>query len=133
MSMYCLGRTSGLVVDSGCDVTNIVPVLDGYCITDAIENMSIAGKNLTSYAQKLLNESGQYQFQSIAEVEEVRKIKESVCFVAESQNGIEVVAQSGPEHDIGYRLPDDSEIIVQSKIRMQVPELFFQPELGGFN
>jgi actin, other eukaryote len=49
MSMYAYGRTTGLVVDAGEDVSHIVPVFEGFTISHAIEKMDIAGRVLTSY------------------------------------------------------------------------------------
>ena len=38
---------------------------------------------------------------------------------------------SSSEMDVAYELPDKSMITVSGKVRMQVPELLFKPELNG--
>ena len=58
MSLYAAGKTTGIVVDSGYDATNITPICDGFPITDAVVKMDVTGRTLNDYCQKLLNEAG---------------------------------------------------------------------------
>ena len=81
MSLYANGRTTGVVVDAGDGVSHPVPVFEGFTIPHAVMKMQIAGRVLTDYMQKLLLENGN-SFTSSAELEIVRDIKETLCYVS---------------------------------------------------
>ena len=82
MSLYAAGRTTGLVCDAGDGVSHTIPIYEGYCIPHAIEKMDIAGRRLTEWMQKLLQNTG-YTYTSSAELEIVKDIKEKCSYVAQ--------------------------------------------------
>ena len=47
LALYCYGRTTGLVVDSGEGVTSLVPIHEGFSINTTTKKMYLAGSDLT--------------------------------------------------------------------------------------
>lgn len=86
LSLFSSGRTSGIVLDSGEGVTNIVPIFEAYAIPHAIERIELAGQDLTQRMHKLMTDRG-YNFSS-SELNIINGIKERTCSIAEDFNGL---------------------------------------------
>ncbi|GLJ30075.1 hypothetical protein SUGI_0594720 [Cryptomeria japonica] len=127
LTLYAQGLLTGLVVDSGDGVTNIVPVIDGYSFPHATKRVNIAGRHITSYLIELLLRRG-YALNRTSDFETAREIKEQLCYISydfkrEIQLGLETTVLV--RH---YTLPDGRVIKVGSE-RFQAPEALFNPEL----
>lgn len=81
LALYASGRTTGLVLDSGDGVSHAVPVYGGFAITNAIQRVDIAGRDVTEHLQLLLRKAG-VVLSTSAEKEIVRNIKESHGYVS---------------------------------------------------
>lgn len=56
-------------------------MFEGIIETDAIRRLNVAGRHVTEYMIKLLMLRG-YSFNSTADFETVREIKENLCYVS---------------------------------------------------
>src|SRR3989338_6059647 len=85
LSLYALGRKTGIIFESGSEVSQIVPIYDGFAIKNGITNLDLGGFNLTNYLMKILTKKG-YSFTTTAEREIVCDIKEKLCYISLNYN-----------------------------------------------
>lgn len=125
LSLYASGRTTGVVMDSGDGVTHVVPVYEGFAVPHAISRMDLAGRDVTRHLQLLLRRTG-YNFQTSAEMEVVRQIKENCCVVAFNP----AEQENQPLTKYPYQLPDGTILEIGAEA-FRAPEILFQPDLVG--
>lgn len=128
LSLYASGRTTGIVLDAGDGVSHAVPVYEGFAITNSIQRIDVAGRDITEYLQTLLRKSG-YVFHTSAEKEVVRHIKEAVTYVAldprkEEKDWAKVKLDQ--DKVVEYTLPDGNKLKVRA-----MPTTGWMRWLGG--
>lgn len=129
LSLYASGRSTGIVLECGYGVGQIVPIDNGRVISNAVSRLDVAGTDLTNYLLKLLTERG-YEFTSLAQTEIVQDVKEKLCYVAEDFDAEMQKAAQSSELDKNYELPD-GEVITVGNERFRCPETLFAPSLIG--
>ena len=105
LSLYASGLTTGMVVDSGSDLTLTVPVHEGYTLTRQITTSKVAGAAVTRYLIQMLAEKG-YDFTTPDEVDIATRIKETMGFVSGGGGG----STSPSDQTDVYMLPDGTEL-----------------------
>jgi len=126
LSLYASGRTTGVVVDCGDGVSHTVPIYEGYSMPHAIQRINLAGRDLTDYICKILQES-KITLTTTAERESAKKIKEDLCYCS-MDFATDVENFAGKEKQ--FEMPDGTVVTVHNQM-IRCPELMFKPSLDG--
>lgn len=129
LGLFSVGRTTGLVLDSGAGVTHTVPVYEGFALPFATSRLDIAGDDLSTFLETLLvNEAGiKIKADDISNKEEIERIKEKICYVAFD---IDTSRKDSDDKEkvIQHSLPDGQKFEI-TKEHFTCPEALFQPSL----
>jgi actin-related protein 3 len=71
---------TGTVIDSGDGVTHVVPIVDGYVLTNAIRHIPLAGRTITNYILERLRER-EKGIPPDEALQVAQRIKERYCYV----------------------------------------------------
>jgi actin-related protein 2 len=126
--LHTQGLLTGVVVDTGDGVTHVVPVYDGFVPQNLIRRLDVAGRHVTQYLNKLLMLRG-YAFNSSADFDTVRQIKEKLCYVSSDIMQERKLAQETTCLMDTFTLPD-GKVIKIGRERFEAPECLFNPSLG---
>lgn len=129
LALLSQGLKTGLVVDSGDGVTNIVPVYEGYVQEHCVRRMNIAGDDITTQLMRLLISRG-YPLNPTADFESVRELKERLCYVALNLKDEQRYARETTLVDTQYTFPDSRVVRVGGE-RFMAPEMLFTPGVAG--
>ncbi|CAF1467837.1 unnamed protein product [Rotaria sordida] len=127
LSFYSLGKTAGVILEIGDDVSHSVPINEGYAIPHAINRLDIAGRDLTDFMVRLLAERG-YTFTTTAEREIVRDIKENLGYIALDFEQELLASIHSNNIKESYKLPD-GEIVTIDNERFRCSEALFVPAI----
>jgi len=128
-SLFAEGIDTGIVLDSGDGVTHCIPVSDGAILKHSIERMDIAGRHVTEYLVRLLQKKG-YAFNSSADFDFVRELKEKYCFVSNDIEADRKLERETSYYNSYHLLPDETRIRISDE-KFEAPEILFNPSLIG--
>lgn len=132
LALYAAGRSTGLVVETGEGVTQVVPVMEGFTDKSAIRRSDFAGLELTLYLQKMLADRG-YSVTRRDDFEHVRIIKETLCYCA--LDPVSEDAKGDEANQVTYELPDGMSLlggetsVTLGNERFYCAEALFEPRL----
>ena len=125
LSLYSVGKDTGIVVEIGEGVSSYFPVYDGFAMTPHIKRVDLGGREVTTYLQQLLRRNGVILSTS-SEFEIVREIKENY-----SECNTEAVTDTQRSQLIDCVLPD-GKVIQLGEERFQCTEVLFDPMVIGY-
>ena len=128
-SLFAEGIDTGIVLDSGDGVTHCIHVSDGAILKHSIERMDIAGRHVTEYLVRLLQKKG-YAFNSSADFDFVRELKEKYCFVSNDIESDRKLERETSYYNSYHLLPDETRIRISDE-KFEAPEILFNPSLIG--
>ncbi|KAM6159880.1 actin-related protein T3 [Erethizon dorsatum] len=123
LALFAAGFTTGLVLNSGAGLTQCVPIFEGYCLPHGVQQLHLAGLDLTNYLQVLLKDHG-IMLLSAADRKTVEDIKETSCYVA--VNYEEEMVKKPDCLEKVYELPDRKTIKLHEQL-FRCPEALFCP------
>ncbi len=128
--LYARGLVSGMVVECGEALTQIVPVFDGMVPHHLIKRHGVCGKTITSYLRKLLQLQGSHNVSKLlaSDGEIVRDIKEKLCYASCDLREDRDLARETTALVERYTLPDGTVIKVGQE-RFEATEAYFDPSL----
>jgi len=129
MSLYSVGLQSGLSLNIGHGLTQIVPIAEGTIVKEGASSTYRGGIDIDRYMKRLLDREG-CVFISSDECT-VRKIKEQCGMIVKDFKSDMASSMRG-EHkgEIEVELPDGTPLKVSSMTRMMCPEILFRPEIS---
>jgi len=127
MALYSTSKVSGLVVNSGEISTEIVPIIEGYIISQGIVNYPIAGKELTKIFENT--------YKDIFDINNVsnhywmaQKIKEEFSEILPNEKEFEEIIKNKIINKKEYILPDGNIVELGNEI-YEIPESIFNPNI----
>ncbi|PVD34336.1 hypothetical protein C0Q70_05607 [Pomacea canaliculata] len=123
LALHGISQSSGVVLDCGEGLTQIVPIFEGFVIEHAVRRMHLAGQDVTLELQRAL--SMRQPNPVYVSIETAREIKEKYCFVDQ---------RSTPKPDDSMsrsHTTSSGDVITVGAERWKCPEILFQPSLGG--
>ncbi|KAM8939381.1 uncharacterized protein RCH25_053005 [Pelodytes ibericus] len=126
LSLCSMGATTGLVIETGCDVSHTTTIIEGENLRDTTYRLDIAGSQLSKYLSQLLLDSKHISHSMC--MEQVPQIKEKYCYIS-LDYGQEM---SVPDKHFEVELPDHKKILL-GKEAFQCMEPIFKPNILGYD
>ena len=129
LSLWASGRKTGIVCTSGDSLSHIVPIYEGFQLSEGMICVNLGGRDLTECLDKILTEKG-YSFSAGGDNRStsLKEVKEKYSYVALD---FEKEMTSSPQSiQQKYTFADGYEILLDQE-RFRCTEALFQPSLVG--
>ncbi|TFG11547.1 MAG: zinc-ribbon domain-containing protein, partial [Promethearchaeota archaeon] len=127
LSIFSVGLTTGLVIESGDGMTWVCPIVNGQIIDQAVQKLTLAGTDVNQYLKNLLMREG-INIESSAVDEIIRDIKEKNCYFS-----LDPSKKPNVNDSLTVSLPDGTVVKIPNYIFSEAPEVLFQPQLLGYS
>ncbi|MCQ2816224.1 MAG: rod shape-determining protein [archaeon] len=121
LGLYSYGKSSGLIVDSGYNVTSTVPIYEGYPLAHASIKLNIGGEDLSKKLLEMITTTEKFAncykgMKGLLLADKIKEEKGEICL----DNDIEEAET--PEEK--YTLPDGETIELSKELYEHCDELF---------
>ena len=120
LGLFSYGKTSGLIVDSGFNITSTVPVYEGYPLSHASIRINIGGEDLSKNLLSMIQNNLDENYIDIKGRILADDIKEKLGYLLLNKDDDDDVK------DVTYELPDGKKIEL-SKELYKANEILFSP------
>ena len=127
LSLFSVGLTTGLVIESGDGLTWVVPIINGQMIQHSVQKLPLAGVDVNHNLKNLLMREG-INIASSAVDEIIQEIKEKNCYFVLDPN-----TPPKTNEMFSTPMPDGSTIKMPNHILSQAPEVLFNPGMLGYS
>ena len=119
LGLFSYGKSSGIVVDSGYNITSTVPVYEGFPLVYASQKINLGGEDISNKLFDVVKDKVDKTYKTIKGKLLAEDIKDKLCFISMNINQEEKV-------DKKYILPDAKELPMGNEL-YQVNEILFNP------
>ena len=120
LGLFSYGKTSGLIVDSGFNITSTVPIYEGYPLSHASIRINIGGEDLSKNLLSMIQNNLDENYKDIKGRILADDIKEKLGYLLLNKDDDDDVK------DVTYELPDGKKIEL-SKELYKANEILFSP------
>ncbi len=121
VGLFSYGKTSGLIVDSGFNVTSTVPIYEGYPLSHASIRINIGGEDLSKNLLSMIQSNLEESYVDIKGRILADDIKEKLGYLLLNQDDADDVK------DVTYELPDGKKIELSNEL-YKANEILFNPD-----
>jgi len=125
--LYAQGLLTGIVIECGDGVTQVVPIYEGMVPPHLVKRHCVTGKSISMYLSKLIQLRG-YRSKMTADFQTVQEIKNNLCFASCNLESDRRLARETTALVENYVLPDGTAIKVGQE-RFEATEAYFDPSL----
>ena len=133
LSLYSSNQHTGVILESGGSITNIVPIINGRPFIDSIKSINFGGHDVSLYFEKIMNDSSSRvdKFNVTVNLDSAVEIKEKCTFVALDFDTELQKAQETHYCDMTFTSEKTESMIEIGDERFRCPEILFKPFLNG--
>jgi len=125
LSLISTGCSTGIVLESGSDITQSCVSYEGYLIENSFYRYNYGGKDVTNVLKILIEKNNPYIDQNLYNnINLLNEIKENHCYIKTLKNENEDFTSIDSE----YILPDRSKLILKDE-KILAPEILFNNKL----